>query len=95
MSATGISLMHAGPNQGGSQARIDHSALHIQGPVQQQATRAEEGGPLLADVAALVADVGPLRTPPLHIADDSTARCLLRCRCRYCCCSSAAVARLL
>eukprot|EP01047_Picozoa_sp_COSAG01_P148606 COSAG01_NODE_82090_length_107_cov_19.750000_1_plen_26_part_01 len=26
MSATGISLMHAGPNQGGSQARIDHGA---------------------------------------------------------------------
>eukprot|EP01047_Picozoa_sp_COSAG01_P006277 COSAG01_NODE_227_length_21107_cov_85.615099_7_plen_86_part_00 len=26
MSATGISLMHAGPNQTGSQARIDHGA---------------------------------------------------------------------
>jgi hypothetical protein len=26
MSATGISLMHAGPNRGGSQARIDHAA---------------------------------------------------------------------
>jgi hypothetical protein len=26
MSATGISLMHAGPNRGGSQARIDHGA---------------------------------------------------------------------
>jgi hypothetical protein len=30
MSATGISLMHAGPNRGGSQARIDHGArIHV------------------------------------------------------------------
>jgi hypothetical protein len=30
MSATGISLMHAGPNRGGSQARIDHAAQAMQ-----------------------------------------------------------------
>ena len=31
MTATGISLMHAGPNRGGSQARIDHTARPVAG----------------------------------------------------------------
>jgi hypothetical protein len=36
MTATGISLMHAGPNRGGSQARIDHGARRRRARAAQQ-----------------------------------------------------------
>eukprot|EP01047_Picozoa_sp_COSAG01_P037312 COSAG01_NODE_2957_length_6795_cov_8.325119_7_plen_560_part_00 len=63
MTATGISLMHAGPNRGGSQARIDHTARGAHACAAAAASR----GPLVRLLSAVL-DRRPISS--LDVCDD-------------------------